>query len=133
MNRAAPVAAPLQSILYVEDDPQVRTLATMALELIGHFTVRDCSPGQAVRTAANFEPDLILLDVREPVLDGLATLGSLRRCPHLAQTPVLFVTGAAAFGELAQLTAAGAIGMIAKPIEPMRLAGQLRTLWERTR
>ncbi|MYN07300.1 response regulator [Pseudoduganella aquatica] len=121
----------LNSILYVEDNPHVRGVAKMALEVIGNFKVRECSSGlAALRLGADFHPDLILLDVQEPGMDGVATLAQLRSIPHLCHTPAMFVTGAVSAGEMARYVAAGAAGIIAKPLEPLRLAGQLRRLWD---
>ena len=127
----APRQAALKSILYVEDDLHVRTTAKLVLEVIGKFDVRDCSSGREALLAANgFHPDLILLDVMMPELDGLATLELLRCLPHLADTPALFVTGLTAQSDLDRYTEAGAIGVIPKPLAPLRLTDQLQTLWE---
>ncbi|MES2257915.1 MAG: response regulator [Pseudomonadota bacterium] len=127
--------ADLLSILYVEDNPQLRAMAKMALEVIGRFHVRGCSSGPtALLAASDFQPDLILLDVTTPrQVDGIATLAQLRGCPHLLETPAMFITGAISAGEMAQYIAAGAVGIIAKPLEPMRLAAQLRELWHSQR
>ena len=122
----------LRSILYVEDDLHVRTTAKLVLEVIGKFTVRDCSSGhEALIAAEHFQPDLILLDVMMPELDGLATLELLRSMPHLASTPAMFVTGLTGQADVARYRAAGAIGVIPKPLVSLRLAGQVHTLWER--
>lgn len=122
---------PLHNVLYVEDDPQLRAVGRMALEVIGRYTVHDCcSRRSSLLTAADFEPDLILLDVQRSELDGLETLARLRRFPHLRDTPVLFVACENTAEDAAFLRAAGAIGVIDKPVEPMRLAAQLRHFWE---
>ncbi|NHZ87982.1 response regulator [Massilia sp. CCM 8733] len=121
----------LKSILYVEDDLHVRTTAKLVLEVIGKFDVRDCGSGrEALLAAMHFKPDLILLDVMMPELDGLATLAMLRRIPHLAHTPALFVTGLTAEADIARYAEVGAIGVIPKPLMPLRLTGQLHALWE---
>jgi CheY-like chemotaxis protein len=120
----------LKSILYVEDDLHVRTTAKLVMEVIGKFDVRECSSGrEALIAARDFQPDLILLDVLMPELDGVNTLAMLRRLPHLANTPALFVTGLTSEADLARYMEAGAIGVIPKPVMPMRLTGQLHTLW----
>jgi CheY-like chemotaxis protein len=122
---------PLKAILYVEDDLHVRTTAKLVLEVIGKFEVRDCGSGrEALHAALDFRPDLILLDVMMPELDGVNTLEMLRRIPHLAHTPALFVTGLTTEADIARYMEAGAIGVIPKPVIPMRLTGQLHTLWE---
>lgn len=121
----------LKNILYVEDDLHVRTTAKLVLEVIGQFTVRDCSSGrEALAAARDFYPDLILLDVMMPELDGLNTLELLRRFPHMADTPALFVTGLTEASDLAKYVEAGAIGVIPKPLMPLRLTNQLNELWE---
>ncbi|UUZ50594.1 response regulator [Massilia sp. B-10] len=74
----------LKSVLYVEDDIHVRTTAKLVLEVIGNIVVRDCGSGRdALLTARDFTPDLIVLDVMMPELDGVTTLEMLRRLPHL--------------------------------------------------
>jgi CheY-like chemotaxis protein len=122
----------LKSILYVEDDLHVRTTAKLVLEVLGKFEVRECSSGrEALVAARDFHPDLILLDVLMPELDGVNTLAMLRRMPHLADVPALFVTGLTTEADLARYMEAGAIGVIPKPVMPMRLTGQLHALWNR--
>jgi CheY-like chemotaxis protein len=122
----------LRTILYVEDDLHMRTTAKLVLEVIGGFDVRDCSSGrEALRAARDFAPDLILLDVMMPEIDGVDTLAMLRRLPHLAHTPALFVTGLTAPEDLLRYVEAGAFGVIPKPVVPLRLTSQLNTLWER--
>ena len=121
----------LRSILYVEDDLHVRTTAKLVLEVIGNFNVRECSSGrQAVLAAEDFHPDLILLDVMMPELDGLATLKALRELPHMSDTPAMFVTGLTMPEDLARYVGVGAIGVIPKPLVPLRLAGQVTELWD---
>ncbi|MET0858677.1 MAG: response regulator [Telluria sp.] len=124
----------LRSILYVEDDLHARTTAKLVLEVIGKFYVRACSSGhEALLAAQDFHPDLILLDVMMPELDGLATLKLLRSMPHLAGTPALFVTSLTTAADIDRYMGAGAIGVIPKPLVPLRLAGQVSALWEERR
>ncbi len=120
----------LKSILYVEDDLHVRTTAKLVLEVLGKFEVRDCASGrEAMYTAQDFHPDLILLDVMMPELDGIHTLSMLRRLPHLADTPVMFVTGLTTAEDIERYVQAGAIGVIPKPVIPLRLTEQVQSLW----
>jgi len=121
----------LQRILYVEDEPDIQAVAKMALEMVGGFTVKLCSSGeQALREAEQFTPDLILLDVMMPDMDGPTTLMALRRLPALACVPVLFVTAKMQPQEVARYKSLGALGVIAKPFDPMSLANQVRLIWE---
>jgi CheY-like chemotaxis protein len=124
----------LKSILYVEDDLHVRTTAKLVLEVIGKLQVRDCGSGrEALIAALDYHPDLILLDVMMPELDGLATLQMLRRMPHLSETPVLFITSLTGSGDITLYSQAGAIGVIPKPLAPLRLTDQVVSLWNQRR
>ena len=122
----------LQRILYVEDDPDIQAIAVMVLETIHGFTLEVCSSGnEAVQKAEAFNPDLILLDVMMPNMDGPETLDRLREFPTLAVTPVVFMTAKVQPQEVQAYLDLGAVGVIAKPFDPMILADQLREIWER--
>lgn len=122
----------LKSILYVEDDLHVRDTARLVLEVIGRFTVHACASGsEALLAAAQVEPDLILLDVGIAGAGDVDLLTQLRRMPHLASTPVLFLTGLTSNADICRYMEAGAIGIIAKPLAPLRLTDQVKSLWER--
>lgn len=120
----------LNRIYYVEDEPDIQAVAKLALEAIGGFTVQIASSGQeALEKASAFAPDLILLDVMMPGMDGPATLMALRGIPALAQTPVIFMTAKVQPQEVAAYKAMGAVDVIAKPFDPMALAGTVRQMW----
>ena len=121
----------LQKILHVEDEPDIRDITRLSLVRVGGFTLESCESGaQALEKAPQFQPDLILIDVMMPGMDGPATLRALREMPELAQTPVVFVTAKARPHEVEEFKELGAIGVITKPFEPMQLPQQLRELWE---
>jgi CheY-like chemotaxis protein len=121
---------PLNRILLVEDEADIRTVATLALQAVGGFTVVSVSSGhEALATAPTFAPDLILLDVMMPGLDGPATLHALRAQPQTAAIPVMFVTAKVQPQEVAELRALGALGVIAKPFSPMTLSQTINQLW----
>ncbi len=121
----------LTKILYVEDDLDIQTVAQIALEMVGGFTLRICSSGREALEPASveFAPDLILLDVMMPEMDGPTTLARLREYPQLAKTPVIFMTAKVQASEVTHYKSIGAIGVIAKPFDPMQLAQQVRQLW----
>ncbi len=124
--------ASLQRILYVEDDPDIQAVARLALEAVGGFTVALCGSGrEALETAEAFAPDLLILDVMMPELDGPATLQALRRRPALAGVPAIYMTAKTHPGDLARLRAQGAVDIITKPFDPMRLPDQIREIWNR--
>jgi CheY-like chemotaxis protein len=103
----------------------------MALELVGGFEVKICSSGEeAVCEAEDFAPDMILLDVMMPGMDGPSTLEALRKKPALAETPVAFMTAKVQPTEVAHYKSLGARDVIAKPFDPMTLADQVKAIWE---
>jgi len=121
----------LQRILYVEDDPDIQAITMLALENVAGFTVRAYSSGEAaVREAAAFAPDLMLLDVMMPGMDGPSTLANLRKQPPLANTPVVFMTAKIQSSEISYFLSLGALDVIAKPFDPMNLGIQLRAIWD---
>ncbi|HEY8605991.1 MAG TPA: response regulator [Noviherbaspirillum sp.] len=123
---------PLNDILYVEDDPDIRTIAQLALETVGGFRLRICSSGSEALDAVDqgYRPDLVLLDVMMPGMDGPTTLAALRGLPATAETPAVFMTAKVQAGEIASYRSLGALGVVAKPFDPMQLAQQVRALWE---
>jgi len=124
--------AELNRILYVEDEPDIQMVAKLALEMVGGFTVKICSSGQeAVAGAVDFNPDLVLLDVMMPGMDGPATLAALRALPELAATPMVFMTAKVQPQEVEHYKSLGAVDVIAKPFDPMNLATQVRSAWDR--
>jgi two-component system, OmpR family, response regulator len=120
----------LKRIFYVEDEPDIQAVAKLALEAIGGFTVQVVSSGQAaLDQAPSFAPDLILLDVMMPGMDGPTTLKSLRQIAALATTPVIFMTAKVQPQEVAAYKEMGALDVIAKPFDPMTLAENVKQIW----
>ena len=114
-------------LLYVDDEEDIREVALLALELDPELDVTACASGEeALAIAASLAPDLILLDVMMPRLDGPATLARLRANQLTAQVPVVFITARTQAPEQARLLALGAMGVIAKPFDPMTLASVVR-------
>jgi len=123
----------LKRILYVEDEPSIRTIAVTVLEAVGGFTVIACSSGkEALEQAAAANADLILLDVMMPEMDGPATLEALRRIPQTARTPVIFMTAKVQASEIAHYKSLGAVDVIAKPFDPMTLSAQISEIWQKS-
>ena len=113
-------------VLYVEDDPDIRVVTEFALEDEG-FTLVSCESGSiALDKAPDLKPDLILLDVMMPDIDGPTTLSRLREMPHLVDTPVIFMTAKVQSAEVDQYKAMGARGVISKPFNAMTLAIEIR-------
>lgn len=122
----------LRNILYVEDEADIRTIAELALGTLGGFQLTTCGSGlEALALIERAPPDLVLLDVMMPGIDGVQTLERLRALPHGRDLPVVFMTAKAQPPELAQYRALGALDVITKPFDPLQLAGQVRAIWDR--
>lgn len=120
----------LQRILYIEDEPDIQAVATLALEAVGGFAVKICSSGEeAVREASDYQPELILLDVMMPGMDGPTTLKALRQLSALQSVPVVFMTAKVQPIEVNHYLSLGACGVIAKPFDPMTLASKVQDIW----
>jgi CheY-like chemotaxis protein len=128
------VSPPLK-VLYVDDEPDIREVGAMALELDGSMEVTTASSGPEALTLleGGGRPDVILLDVMMPGMDGPAALNELKKRPELAQIPVIFITARAQAHELARFVSLGAIGVITKPFDPMTLSIELRAVLARAR
>ncbi len=114
-------------ILHVDDEPDIRELVDMSLALNSDFQVRACSSGvEAIKTAAEWSPYLILLDVMMPGMDGPTTLTKLRKNQKTAEIPVVFMTARAQAREVEEFIALGAQGVISKPFDPMTLASEVQ-------
>lgn len=114
-------------ILHVDDEPDIREIVELSLGLDPAFDVRSCASGaDAIATAADWLPDLILCDVVMPIMDGPATLARLRACPRTADTPVVFMTARAQRQELEHFKSIGATGVIVKPFDPLTLPDAVR-------
>lgn len=121
----------LRSVLYVDDDPDICAVVQATLSLIGKFSVDVAGSGDmAIRLAVQRQPDLILMDVMMPDLDGPSTLRHLRADPRTAVIPIIFLTAKVLPGEVAQLTQLGALGVIAKPFDPTHLCANIQARWE---
>lgn len=121
----------LKRILYVEDEPDIQAIAKIALEAVGGFELKVCSSGEeALAHAVSFAPDLLLLDVMMPGMDGPTTLKALKELPELANTPAIFMTAKVQPTEVEEYKKLGAIDVIAKPFDPMTLSDQIKTVWK---
>jgi len=120
----------LKRILYAEDEPDIQAVAKLALEMLGNFQVLICGNGHEVLARVkDYAPDLILLDVMMPGMDGPTTLEKLRADPATAGIPVIFLTAKVQPAEVAHFQGLGALNVIAKPFDPMTLAAQVRQVW----
>jgi two-component system OmpR family response regulator len=127
----APARRALRTILYTDDEPDIRMIVQTALGLAEGLTVHTADSGErALELAHQLQPDLLMLDVMMPGLDGPGTLKRLRADPAIAQIPVIFVTAKATPEDVVKFRALGALAVIPKPFDPMQLPTQVLALWQ---
>jgi CheY-like chemotaxis protein len=118
-----------RSVLLVDDDPSIRTVAEMSLGKIGRLDVVVVASGADALAAVRVKrPDVILLDVMMPGMDGPTTLARLREDAETATIPVIFLTAKVQKPEVDRYVALGATGVIPKPFDPMTLPGEVRRI-----
>jgi len=122
----------LERILYAEDEEDIQQVASLALEMVGGFTLKTCNSGLlAVNEIEAFEPQLLLFDVMMPDMDGPTALAKIREMNVYKETPAIFMTAKVQPGEVQGYLDMGAVDVIAKPFDPMTLASQIQEIWEK--
>jgi len=121
----------LKNVLYVDDDADIREIVQMSLSLDGDMAVHLSDGGERALVKMRDErPDLVMLDVMMPGMDGPSILARMRADDDLRHIPVIFMTAKANSSEVARFRGMSAIGVIAKPFDPMALGGQVKALWK---
>ncbi len=122
----------LNKILLAEDEPDIRAICTLSLESLGGFEVRTCENGQGVLDCIDeFHPDLVVLDVMMPGLDGPNTLARLQQNTATKDTPVVFLTARNQPADIEWLRRLGALDVLPKPFDPVTLPGAMQEIWNR--
>jgi len=122
----------LKRIFYVEDEPDIMAVAQLVLQDVGGFELGTaCSGTEALKKVQAFNPDLIVLDVMMPGMDGPTTLQEIRKLDGLQVTPIFFMTAKVQPKEIEYYKELGAIDVIPKPFDPMTLSDQIKDIWSR--
>jgi CheY-like chemotaxis protein len=121
----------MTKILIAEDNATNRELFRELLEARGYTVVEACDGPEALRMIEQTQPDILLLDIGMPVLDGFAVVRAIRENPRLAALPVLAVTAYAMQGDRERVLGSGFDGYLSKPINANLLAGELERLLSR--
>lgn len=121
----------LKTLLYIDDDANLRALVEMSLTTIGNYSVKACASGaEALSLLQHYAPDMILLDMMMPDMDGFETLSRIRACKTGENIPVIFITGESDSELLVDtFKQTGVIAVISKPFNPMHLVTQIRNIW----
>lgn len=116
----------ISKVLIVDDDDNIRMIAQIGLEDRGDWQIIEARSGEeALSTAARERPDVILLDMMMPGMDGISAYGKLKDQAETADIPVIFMTAKVQDAEQEQYRKLGAIGVIVKPFDPMKLSTQI--------
>lgn len=122
----------LKKILHVEDEPDILEITRMTLEAVGGLSVESCLSGvEALDKAKGFNPDLFLLDVMMPEMDGPTLLAKLRAMDHVRDVPAVFMTAKSQAHEIERFKQLGAVDVIVKPFDPMTVCILLHDIWNR--
>jgi two-component system cell cycle response regulator DivK len=106
----------LKTVLIADDKPKGRELVRTVLEKHGYAIIEASDGEEALRLARESRPDLIILDLHMPVLDGFGVIEALRRDDSFAATPVMALTASAMQGDRERAMALGFTGYVTKPI-----------------
>lgn len=121
----------LKKILYAEDEKDVQLTVQIALWAYRNMYVKFCDNGQQLLDCVEYyKPDLILLDVLMPVMDGMTAFRQLKLNENTKDIPVVFITTEGQLQELEMYKSIGIIGVIVKPFEPTNLANKIYELWD---
>jgi len=116
-------------ILLIEDDPDIQRMVQLALKFQGGHSVSTASTGlEGLDKAAAEHPDVILLDVMMPEVDGYETCRRLKENPDTAAIPIIFLSARAQQAEIQKGRDLGAAGYLVKPFDPMLLSGHLAAI-----
>ena len=116
-------------VLIIDDDDDIRFVAAMSLRAGGGIEVIEATGGlDGVRKAREEQPDVILLDMMMPLMDGAQTITALRNQKESATTPVICLTAKTIVAELQRMKDLGAVGVLVKPFDPRTLAADVLAL-----
>ena len=119
----------IKTVLLVDDDQNIRFVAQMSLEGLTNWEVIAAESGEdALKKVDEKTPDVILLDMMMPGMDGPTTFAKLKEKPSLSKVPVIFMTAKVQTHEIESYRHLGAAGVITKPFDPMGLADEIRQI-----
>ena len=122
--------ARLTKVLCADDEEDILAIVQICLEMLPDLQIVCCGDGAtAIAEAHRFRPDLVVLDVMMPGMDGPTAMRTIKKDPHLKDIPVILMTARVQAAEIAEYFDMGAAGVIPKPFDPMTLANQIVALW----
>ena len=120
----------LKKILYAEDEPDVQTIVELTIQTMSDYEIKICNNGKKLlECVEDYKPDLILLDVMMPEMDGPTTFKNLLDNENTKKIPVIFVTAKAQVHEVEKFKEIGSLGVITKPFTLMNLCDEIQEIW----
>ena len=120
----------LEHILCIDDERDILEIVRLCLETVGNYKVTTCNGGKAgIAQAQDVRPDLIMIDVMMPDLDGPSTFRKMQEHEVLKDIPVIFMTARVQKAEVDEYLQLGAVAVIAKPFDPMSLSDEIEKIW----
>lgn len=120
----------LKKILYAEDEPDVQTIVELTIQTMSDYEIKICNNGKKLlECVEGYKPDLILLDVMMPEMDGPTTFKTLLDNENTQNIPVIFVTAKAQVHEVEKFKEIGSWGVITKPFKLMNLCDEIQEIW----
>ena len=116
------------TILVADDDPDIQSLVVLRLERSGYRVIRASNGEEALELALAEHPDLAVLDIMMPKLDGCEVTRSLRSHPETADMPVILLTARVQDGDVTRGLAAGATDYVKKPFSPQELGARVASI-----
>lgn len=117
-------------ILYAEDEPDVQTIVEISVWSTSDYQIKTCKNGkELLECVEEYNPDLILLDVMMPEMDGPTTYKNLQLNEKTKNIPVIFITAKAQSHEVQLFKETGVIGVITKPFDPVSLCSDIQKIW----
>jgi len=121
----------LKKILYAEDESDIQIIVETIIQSLSDYDIKVCNNGRELLECVDeYSPDLILLDVMMPEMDGPTTFKNLQESPKTKDIPVVFMTAKAQVHEVKRLQEDGVIGIITKPFDPVQLCPNISQIWD---
>lgn len=121
----------LKKILYAEDEPDVQTIVELTIQTMSNYEIKIVNNGKKlIECVEEYNPDLVLLDVMMPEMDGPTTFKTLQNNEKTKHIPVIFVTAKAQVHEVESFKEIGSWGVITKPFKVMELCSDIQAIWD---
>lgn len=125
-------AKPLTKIIVVDDDQDILKIVEFSLESMSGVTIKYCTSGQdGIAEALSFHPDLMILDVMMPNMNGIEMVKAIKLLPDLKDTPIIFLTAKMQAEEIAECHKVGVKDIIPKPFDPIALPDTIKQMWDK--